>query len=489
MPEVNMRHEQDNSTADSNGLGRKAPGRWFVRARAAVVLVLALTGLPAWAQTPVTPSDELFFQQAAFRIPFTVPPEARVYQAKLFLSLNKGDSWEFVAAAKPNDREFTYTSNKGDGSYWFAVQTITPEGGAIPPEVRGTNNNQVLRVVVDSRPPTVQLSLMHGQDGSARADWEVYDEHLRIETLTLEYRIPPGNQWYPVSNIRRDAKGSQTWPAGNQPIEIRMSVQDRAGNIGRGTASTTNSGSGAPSGSGSTPPGGAYPPPQKSFQQPDPDIKYVKSQKITLRYDVSDVGKSGIKAVEVWRKTVPGGWGRVPYQTETIDNNQKPLVPITIDLGEQEGLFGFTLIAKSGVDVGLPAPTGNDAAQLNIRVDRTPPVVKIQDIAVGKGVNAGRVTITWDARDKDNLMGKQCITIYNAAAAAGPWTPIHSGKLDNIGQYVWPVSPDPDPKLFFKVEAEDWAGNVGSDVSKEAIIEQNTPRVQIQGFEVVPAKP
>src|SRR5438105_9881534 len=74
-----------------------------------------------WAQGVV--GDEVFFQAAAFRIPFNVPQGAQVYRAKLFVSRDQGASWKVVSDAAPEAREFTYVSNEGDGSYWFAVQT------------------------------------------------------------------------------------------------------------------------------------------------------------------------------------------------------------------------------------------------------------------------------------------------------------------------------------------------------------------------------
>jgi hypothetical protein len=443
----------------------------------ALSLLLAVSCLsPAIAQAPANP-PETFFPTPAFRIPFSVPPGARVYLAKLYVSRDQGKTWQYVSQVRPEAKEFTYTSNDGEGSYWFAVQTITPEGTAIPPDIRGNNDGQVIRVVVDSRPPTVEVTLMHGQDGTARVDWKTFDEYLAPETLNLEYRIPPGNQWYPVYGLRKEATGSHTWSAGTQPIEVRISVQDRAGNVGRGTSSGATPG-GVPS-TGGVAPSTSRP----SFQPANPDVRYVNSKQIRVKFDVSEVGKSGVGSVEVWRKSIPGGWDKQPVQTVQVPN-QKSLEPITITLDDKDGLYGYTLIAKSGVELGLPPPIGDDPPHFLIRVDRTPPSVKIHDVIVGTGVNAGRVTISWEARDTDNLMGKNCITISMAANPAGPWTPVHSGKLDNIGQYIWPVHPEAEPKLYFKVEAEDWAGNIGSAISSLTIIEQNKPRVQIQTIEI-----
>src|SRR5437588_4249281 len=52
----------------------------------AVSAAIALGAMPSavWAQGVV--GDEVFFQAAAFRIPFNVPQGAQVYRAKLFVS-------------------------------------------------------------------------------------------------------------------------------------------------------------------------------------------------------------------------------------------------------------------------------------------------------------------------------------------------------------------------------------------------------------------
>src|SRR5262249_12385579 len=157
-------------------------------------------------------------------------------------------------------------SNDGDGSYWFAVQTITPSGSAIPPTIQGNNGGQVLRVVVDSRPPTVDLTVMHGPDGTARAAWKIYDEHLKLERPVLQYRIPSGNQWYPVTIQNKLATGFQTWAAGSQAIEVQMTAQDRAGNIGKDAKTTAPQGSGPAPGSGSQPD-------RRTYGQPDSEIR------------------------------------------------------------------------------------------------------------------------------------------------------------------------------------------------------------------------
>jgi hypothetical protein len=470
----------------SDGRNRQMSGSgWNMRSLVGLGAACVLALLPSLgrAQGSGALGDEVHFQAAAFKIPFSVPQGAQVYKAKLFVSRDQGTSWNWVADASPEAREFVYTSKDGgDGSYWFAVQTITPNGGAIPPVIQGNNNGQVLRVIVDSRPPIVDLKLMHGPDGTAKADWTIIDEHLRPETISLQYRIPPGNQWYLVNVQNKVAKGDQTWPAGVQPIEVQLTVQDRAGNIGKATATSS------PQGTVPLTPGSGSPfPGRPIYSQPETDIRYVNTSRIRLRYNVVEKGKSGISTVEVWRKTIPGTWDTTPLTSKTFNADQTGPEPLDIDLGNVDGLYGLTLVAKSGVNVSLPPPTGNDPPQMTVRVIRTQPEVTINDVLVGKGPTAGRVTITWQAKQKDDLMSRQCITI-SYAGRDGKWVPLHSGKLDNIGQYTWVVPPNYDDyRISFKVEAEDWAHNVGSAVRENVSLDLTAPRLSPTHIELSPA--
>jgi hypothetical protein len=473
MVETGITKQGRQSTAARGALGAIAG---LVAVTAA--LLVTAQGSVVQAQGTGFAGDELFFQAAAFRIPFSVPTGAQVYQAKLFVSRDQGTSWKFVSDAKPEAREFTYVSNDGDGSYWFAVQTITPTGGAIPQTIQGNNNGQVLRVVVDSRPPTVDLKLMHGQDGTARVDWTLYDEHLRPETMALQYRIPPGNQWYLVNIQNKLANGYQTWPAGVQPIEVQMTVQDRAGNIGKGSGVSSPPGVPLTPGSGSPTPG-------KPAYGSDTDIKYVNTQRIRLRYNVVEQGKSGIAQVEVWRKSIPGSWDAEPIFRKSFSSDQRGPEPLDIDLGQSDGLYGLTVTGRSGVDVTVPPPAGNDAPQMIVRVLRTPPTVAISNVEVGRGASTGRVTINWQASQKENLMSRQCISIYYAQPG-GTWRLINNNKLDNIGQYVWTIPQEyTDPRISFKVEAEDWAHNVGSATRENVVLDLVAPSIKLT--DVAPA--
>jgi hypothetical protein len=125
-----------------------------------------------------------------------------------------------------------------------------------------------------------------------------------------------------------------------------------------------------------------------------------------------------------------------------------------------EGLYGFTLVVRSGVGLGDQPPQVGDPPQVWVEVDLTKPAVRLGPIEVGRGADKGRLTITWTATDKN--LGAQPITLSYARQAGGPWEPIAS-RLENNGRFVWQMPKDVPYQFFVRAEAADRAGNVGAD--------------------------
>jgi hypothetical protein len=129
-------------------------------------------------------------------------------------------------------------------------------------------------------------------------------------------------------------------------------------------------------------------------------------------------------------------------------------------------------VVKSGVGVGDKAPQFGDAPQVWVEVDRTPPVVRLLNVEVGREADAGNLTITWTATDKN--FGPQPISLSFAETIEGPWHPI-ADKVENRGRYVWRMPPPGTPpagvpfKFLVRVEATDRAGNVSSDQTKAPV--------------------
>lgn len=199
----------------------------------------------------------------------------------------------------------------------------------------------------------------------------------------------------------------------------------------------------------------------------------VNTRRIRLNYSVSEVGPSGVSAIELWATRDGRSWAR-------YSNEPPPEGPLVVHVAE-EGRYGFTIVVKSGVGLTSPAPQPGDAPQLWVEVDETRPTVRLRDVHLGKGIEAGTLTISWSATDS-NLLAKP-ITISTSAKKEGPYVPVVS-CLENDGKYVWQMPKDLPYQFYVRVEANDMAGNVGHACSAEPVrVDLSRPKGTILGVD------
>jgi hypothetical protein len=396
-----------------------------------------------------------------FRIPFqTQPGDRRLREIQLYYSMDQGRTWRQYATATPDQGYFQQFTAPQDGMYWFAVRTVDLQGRINPPTDDGLRAG--LKVLVDTQRPIVNLRGLTARDGHVGVEWEARDENLDINTLRLEYQVQGGTQWQPV-RTELIATGQAYWiPITNAPLEVRLTVSDTAGNVGEARLALA-----AP---GPASAGNAYPPPPPGNPPPaQPAMRYVNNKRINLNYKLDDVGPSGA-IVELWYTRDGRNW-----QKYSEDKNPQP--PYIVDVHD-EGVYGFTLVVRSGVGIGDKPPQVGDPPQIWVEVDLTKPQVRLLNVDVGRGIDAGNMTITWTATDKN--MARQPITLSYAEQPDGPWTTIAS-TLDNTGRYVWRMPPTGVPfKMLVRVEAVDKAGNIGSAITTEHVkVDLSRPKVSI----------
>jgi hypothetical protein len=445
--------------ADRPGPRRRAGPRLALLAAA----LLAAAAGPAFAGG----DDGIFFseadgqyysRQAGFRIPFSVDAtDRRIKQVLLHVSTNYGQTYERVAAAGPAEREFRFTAPR-DGAYWFAVQTQDDLGRASPPDVAAVQPS--LKVTVDTQPPAVKLNWLPPRDGQVGVEWEAVDRNLEPSSLRLDYRAA-GGDWAPLP-ARPLAVGQYYWPPGAAaPAEVRLTVRDKAYNQAEVRTPPAGGGSYKP---GPPAPGG---PPDAAHDH----TVLVNKRQIQLDYRIDDVGSSKVKAVEVWFTQDGKTWQRT-------DRDAAPEPPYVVEVGK-EGRYGFTLIARSGVGLSEPPPKAGDEPQQWVEVDETAPAVKIQSVEVGRGPDAGTLTVRWSATDKH--MALKPVTISYSEDPKGPWTPMAPG-LPNDGRYVWKMPEGMPPMIYVRVTADDLAGNQGEDVTAKAVsTDLSIPKARVIG--------
>jgi hypothetical protein len=202
-------------------------------------------------------------------------------------------------------------------------------------------------------------------------------------------------------------------------------------------------------------------------------VRLINAKRIGLNYEIKDVGPSGVSAVELWYTQDGKKW-------EKSDTISKPRPPFVVDL-KDEGLYGFTLVARNGVGLGRRPPSPGDQPQIWVEVDVTKPVVKLLDVQPGLLGEGQHLSICWKATDTN--LGQRPITLSFAEQAAGPWTVIAS-NIENTGVYAWQLPPAAPPKFLLRVEAVDLVGNVGIAQTPDPILlDLSQPSISIVAVE------
>lgn len=411
-----------------------------------------------------------------FRIPITIGPGfERLKQLQLFMSTNQGISWEPSSIVAPDAKDFQFTCNR-DGLYWFAVQTLDRQGTYFPATM--DNAGPSLKVLVDTIPPDVQLEPIAARNGQVAVQWRIREEYYDPDeerAFQLEYRVEGGYAWVPIK-LRTLTANSHSWdPQTNAQLEVRLRVTDRAGNVGEATTkvrtgqNVVNQGNNFPQnnavGNPTTKP--------KGYTSNAPNRRMVNSKRVRLNYGLNEVGPSGVSSVELWYTSDGRSWLKLMTETPRKVGEPEPLV---FDV-EREGIYGFTIVAKSGVGLGTPPPQVGDPPQLWLEVDLTKPRVELTNVIVGNGIDKGKLTVSWIASDKN--IKDDPVTLSYAESIEGPWEVI-TQHAANSGRYVWSMPENVPYQFYVRVEAADTAGNVGEATSRDLIkVDLSQPRVKI----------
>jgi hypothetical protein len=429
--------------------------------------------------------ETTYANRREFRIPFNPGPNAQnLKQLQLFVSADQGRTWVQSSTVAPDQQKFQFTADR-DGVFWFAVQTVDLQGKAYPPSMEGAQPS--LKVIVDTQPPVVQLQPLPPRTGEVGVTWTIRDDHFDPgvpDAVRLEYRLTGGVTWQPLP-VAPGAVQFFWNPKANTLVEVRLRARDRAGNVGEATTTVSLSGAGQ-----NYPPTGTDPVAPQA--QPSPTLesdliklgagerRFVNSKRIVLSCELKDFGPSGVSLVELWYTHDTRSWSKGPeYRLTPGDEQAKQTMTFEV---VSEGVYGITLLARSGVGLGDRPPQIGDRPQLWIEVDTTRPTVKLGGVVVGTGADKGKLSISWSAHDK-NLRADP-ITLSFAEKADGTWKTF-AEKLPNNGRYVWTMPTDGVPYQFHvKVEAVDQAGNVGEAITNDLVkVDLANPKVKILNVE------
>jgi len=211
------------------------------RATAAWLCLLVASALPlplaGAEQTGAAALPDLVrTKQRVFSIPFRLPPaksaDAAPQRVVLSVSTDLGMTWTQAGEATPDAGAFTYRA-EADGEYWFQLRAIDTKGrsrGGAGPDIR---------VLVDAAGPKIAARVWKGADGEIVCRYAAFDDSLRIESLTVEYRGKGDQGWKKITAegvLSRESPahlvGEEIWWAGEQvdSLTVKIAISDTAGN-------------------------------------------------------------------------------------------------------------------------------------------------------------------------------------------------------------------------------------------------------------------
>lgn len=208
---------------------------------------LPLSSIMAAEPLPINNNlpDPIATRQSVFSIPFQIDgvgsTAAEPVEVQLFVSGNRGATWQLYSKVQPAARRFVFRTT-ADGEYWFLVRTLNRAGQLRP---QGTNRPE-LCVLIDTTQPRLQLQAQRGDAGQIVATWQVDETHPKPDGLSVQYRTTPHGPWQPVAIGRNDRQSTGAtqngevawWPQnGAEEVQVRAEVIDAAGNIAMTQAS------------------------------------------------------------------------------------------------------------------------------------------------------------------------------------------------------------------------------------------------------------
>ena len=140
------------------------------------------------------------------------------------------------------------------------------------------------------------------------------------------------------------------------------------------------------------------------------------------------------------------------------DNAQAQRNAYSVEV-KDEGVFGYTMVARPAGDKGDTQPKCGDVPQVWVAVDATKPVVTLSGVELNLASKTPNLIVRWSAKDKN--FGPRPVTLSYAEHADGPWVPL-AANIENSGRYETAIPANMPKRAFLRVEAVDLVGNTGA---------------------------
>src|SRR5262249_25035377 len=208
------------------------------------------------------------------------------------------------------------------------------------------------------------------------------------------------------------------------------------------------------------------------------------NRQVTLEYDVTKFGPSGVSNVDVYVTRDDGRswqpWGAVQNVSLPAPNDLKgPAAALrrslTVDL-PAEGVYGFYLVVKSGVGLGKAPPQGGTLPQVRIELDMTPPKADLYQLQPEPS-RRDALVVSWEVSDR-NLTAHP-VTLEWAERRDGRWEPIANDLPAVPSRFTWQLPPGGiPPRVYLRLTVRGNAGNVSlAETPGPGLVDRNEPEI------------
>jgi hypothetical protein len=188
----------------------------------------------------------------------------------------------------------------------------------------------------------------------------------------------------------------------------------------------------------------------RSLPPGSPGLRLVNTKRFSLSYTVQENG-SGVAAVDLWETRDGKTWKK-------CDNAQTQHNAFVVEV-KDEGVFGYTMVARPTGDKSTTQPKPGDVPQVWVTVDTTKPTVSLTGVELNLTSKVPNLIVRWTAKDRN--FGPRPVSLSYAESADGPWLPL-AMNVENSGRYEGPVPANLPKRAFLRIEAVDLVGNTGS---------------------------
>jgi hypothetical protein len=195
----------------------------------------------------------------------------------------------------------------------------------------------------------------------------------------------------------------------------------------------------------------------KSSPIGSPSLRLVNTKRFTLSFSVQDVG-STVAAIDLWETRDSKSWRK-------CDNATAQPGAYLVEV-KDEGVFGYTMVARPVGDKSSTQPKAGDVPQVWVTVDATKPAVALSGVELNLASKTPNLIVRWTAKDRN--FGPRPVTLSYSDRGDGPWLPL-AANIDNSGRYECAIPTNMPKRAFLRIEAVDLVGNTGSAQTEKSV--------------------